>query len=299
MRPTYIVGFDGSPHALAALEFTRELARRTGARVVAAHVYPNLAGLYATPYVTAAPYAGAAAGSNFAADAERLLEDIAGDVEPRAWAGTSVPRELHGFARDEQAALLAVGATHHSPGGRLLLGSVAERVVHGSPCPVLVVPQRDAGRTIQTIAVAYDGRTESRRALRAAESLATRLGASLRLVSAADVSLTRNFVLETAEELDEIRGSLLERAAVMLRRRGLDVGTWLVRGPAGPGVVQACDNGVDLLVAGSRDYGPVRSVMLGGASRYIVDHAPCPVLVVPRSAAFAVLTEPLAAVVES
>lgn len=65
--------------------------------------------------------------------------------------------------------------------------------------------------------------------------------------------------------------------------------------PAGPGVVGACADGVDLLVMGSRSYGPVRTVVLGGASRHIVDHASCPVLVVPRHAAVAVLTEPLAA----
>ena len=39
---------------------------------------------------------------------------------------------------------------------------------------------------------------------------------------------------------------------------------------------------VDMLVCGSRGYGPLRSVLLGGVSRRLVDGAQCPVLVLPR-----------------
>ena len=41
---------------------------------------------------------------------------------------------------------------------------------------------------------------------------------------------------------------------------------------------------VGLLVCGSRGYGPLRSVLLGGVSRRLVDGAQCPVLVLPREA---------------
>lgn len=41
---------------------------------------------------------------------------------------------------------------------------------------------------------------------------------------------------------------------------------------------------VDLLVTGSRGYGTVGTVLLGSVSRHLVDHAQCPVLVVPRPA---------------
>jgi nucleotide-binding universal stress UspA family protein len=39
---------------------------------------------------------------------------------------------------------------------------------------------------------------------------------------------------------------------------------------------------VDLLVLGSRGYGPVRRTLLGGSSDRIVHAAVCPVIVVPR-----------------
>jgi nucleotide-binding universal stress UspA family protein len=40
--------------------------------------------------------------------------------------------------------------------------------------------------------------------------------------------------------------------------------------------------GVDLLVCGSRGYGPARAVLLGSVSRDVMDEARCPVIVLPR-----------------
>jgi nucleotide-binding universal stress UspA family protein len=36
------------------------------------------------------------------------------------------------------------------------------------------------------------------------------------------------------------------------------------------------------MVIGSRGFGPVRTVIMGSVSRHVIDHAPCPVIVVPR-----------------
>ncbi len=44
------------------------------------------------------------------------------------------------------------------------------------------------------------------------------------------------------------------------------------------------DRDLDLLVCGSRGYGPLRRVLLGGASSKLVRRAATPVMVVPRSA---------------
>jgi nucleotide-binding universal stress UspA family protein len=45
---------------------------------------------------------------------------------------------------------------------------------------------------------------------------------------------------------------------------------------------------VDLVVCGSRGYGPIRSVLLGGAGHGLLRDARCPVLVVPRGGGGAV-----------
>lgn len=300
MEPEYIVGYDGSPASRAALEFTRVLARGTGAGVLATHVYATLSPLYVSPHGAVPPsaiYAEAAEVGR--ATAERLLERIPEDVERRALQSGSVPSELHALARMEKAALLAVGVTHRGTLGRLVPGSIGERLVHASPCAVLVVPQSDDPPRIATIGVAYDGRSESRRALRVAAALAQRTGAALRLISALDPWPADIDVPRGTDKQDESLGAhldeVLERAARGLRRRGLEVETQAVHAAAGPGIVAACEDGIDLLVTGSRGYGPLRAVLLGGASRHIVDHAPCPVLVIPRGAAAALVADDVAA----
>ena len=41
---------------------------------------------------------------------------------------------------------------------------------------------------------------------------------------------------------------------------------------------------LDLLVCGSRGYGPTRAVLLGGVSRRVTSEAQCPVIVLARGA---------------
>ncbi|HKI66281.1 MAG TPA: universal stress protein, partial [Solirubrobacterales bacterium] len=53
-------------------------------------------------------------------------------------------------------------------------------------------------------------------------------------------------------------------------------------GPPAQALAEACEDGVDLLVAGSRGYGPMTRLLLGSVSSRLVAIAPCPVLVVPR-----------------
>jgi nucleotide-binding universal stress UspA family protein len=54
----------------------------------------------------------------------------------------------------------------------------------------------------------------------------------------------------------------------------------LVGDPAG--ILRDFSEGLDLLVVGSRGYGPLRAVLLGSVSRRLMTEAHCPVIVVPR-----------------
>jgi nucleotide-binding universal stress UspA family protein len=294
MAPCYIAGFDDSSAANAALGFTRRLARTTGARVVAGYVYPDVRPVPSpfgpdeliaeNPDLTAAPRAAAA----------RLVSNLPDDVEVVALAGVSVPHELDRLARIEHAALLAVGQSHRGRLGRLLPGSIGERVVHGAPCPVLVVPDGHGERAVRSIAVAYDGGEQSRRALRAAASLAGRLGAALVLIGVSDpidVSLPHVASDDHDRVLTGPMRELLEHMAGQLRRRGFDVTLRLPIAVAGRGIVAECADGVDLLVAGSSGHRPAHDVFSASVARYLVDHAPCPVLVVPAHATLALVAD--------
>ena len=55
----------------------------------------------------------------------------------------------------------------------------------------------------------------------------------------------------------------------------IPVETRVVTGPIPSALADAAE-GADLLVTGSRGYGPRHSVLVGGVSRYLVDNAPCP-----------------------
>jgi nucleotide-binding universal stress UspA family protein len=52
--------------------------------------------------------------------------------------------------------------------------------------------------------------------------------------------------------------------------------------------------GLDLLVVGSRGYGPVRRIVLGSVVARLLRLAPCPVLVLPRGAVEPAAERPLA-----
>jgi nucleotide-binding universal stress UspA family protein len=47
-------------------------------------------------------------------------------------------------------------------------------------------------------------------------------------------------------------------------------------------LIEDAGTGVDLLVLGSRGFGPVMRLLVGSVSSRVIREAPCPVLVVPR-----------------
>jgi nucleotide-binding universal stress UspA family protein len=166
-------------------------------------------------------------------------------------------------------------------------GGEAERLLHGSPCPGAVVPAGGALDDVRTVAVAYDGGEESRAALRTAGALARRLVARLVLVAAVD---PRPYGPTLAQSRPEAEATAREQAQRVLSQvvegvgGDLPVESRVAVGPTSQALVQASTEDVDVLVMGSRGYGPVRSVLLGSVSRHVIAHASCPVIVVPRGA---------------
>lgn len=83
----------------------------------------------------------------------------------------------------------------------------------------------------------------------------------------------------------EIKGraaQLVENAAAWLRERGLSVEVAVRDGEPGPAIVEeAREWGADLIVVGSRGHTGLVRLIAGSVSRHVVDHAPCPVEVVP------------------
>ena len=116
------------------------------------------------------------------ADAQSLLDRAAAGVEG---IGDRAPRRSPTRRRRARctrlaerigAALVVVGSTRRGPVGRVVPGSTGERLLHGSPCPVAIVPRGYArGRSDRTVGVGYDGSDESEAALAAACQVARTL----------------------------------------------------------------------------------------------------------------------------
>ena len=199
-------------------------------------------------------------------------------------------------AEQEQAGIIVVGSSHTGRLGRVLPGSTAERLLHGAPCPVAVVPlgyRTQATPAHPVIGCAYRPTEDGAGALGAAEELALALSASLQVMQVIEPLARLYDTGEMPMNLPEINASmyadaersLVERVAGLSARLESE-GTVHSGRPAD--VLIALSETVDLLVVGSRGYGPLMAVLLGGVSGQVIRSAACPVIVVPHRAATAV-----------
>jgi nucleotide-binding universal stress UspA family protein len=201
----------------------------------------------------------------------RELATLAGrPVETLAVAGTSAARLLHELADLRRPRTLVIGSSRGGANGVVSLGSAAELLLHGGGAAVTVAPNgfRASPRPPE-IGVAYGVTPESDDAVRVAAGLAQSAGARLRVLHVREPAPHR--------ELPERRpGEHLERA---LAGAAADLSE-LEGDPAEALAAGSAD--LDLLVAGSRSYGPLGAVLLGAVTRRLLQLAECPVMVVPR-----------------
>ena len=279
MYEKIVVGFDGSDQALDALALGRCVSEATGATLVAVCVYEAL---------HPAPQPGIARWQDDMRRAAEAAVELAGSgVETATIPSSSVPHGLHQFAEAEGADLLVVGPSHRGPAGRVLVGSTATRLLHESPCAFAVAPHGFAKQQpkLDRIAVGVDGGHEAEVALEGALELARASGARLHLVGVAALATT---VLETRsfEAAPELLETRQEQAKSVLKAAmdkvpdGVEADAEVVTGVTDDlGELP----GVDMLVMGSRSYGPVRRVLLGSTSAVLIHHASYPVMVFPRA----------------
>jgi nucleotide-binding universal stress UspA family protein len=209
---------------------------------------------------------------------------------------SSVPAGLVEAVRQEQAQLLLLGAASGSPSGRFAAGSVAERLLHSSPVPLVLAPRECAEiRTPTRLTCAWAGTARSREALAFTRSLAADWGLPIRLVTfvperAAMLPSETGLRIEqvvSEEWASQVQGSLAEVAADWAGP-GPEPETLLARGAGWAGAVAAVPwEPGDLLVVGSSRLGPLARVFLGSTATKILRASPVPVVVVPRGAGVA------------
>jgi nucleotide-binding universal stress UspA family protein len=145
-----IVPVDRSENAVGALRWAGALSRRFTARATAIHVVTaGVASgvLAAAAVVSGVPPIDPRTPLATAEMSDRWLEDAVAAGVPRESATSEVAfgeptREILSAAERLDADLIVIGRRAEGNFRRAVLGSVVDGVIRGSPCPVLVVPER-------------------------------------------------------------------------------------------------------------------------------------------------------------
>lgn len=300
-----LVPVDLSPLSLLAVRYAAALARHDQATLCLLHAVQDLTPLTAGGgdySAVAAQYLGEAE-----SEAKRALEKA---VPAEVTQGLEVFREtvvgaagerILEFAKSRQIDLICIGT--HGRGGlkRMLLGSVAERVVQHAGCPVLVVRQRagapadppDAALSLRRILVPVDFSETNQSAIAEGAELAVRFGAELHLLyvvedsspaltkTAATSPVFRSYVqdLTTNGEKDLAAVAVPASVPASSVHRQVAVGD-----PIDKITAHAREHEIDLVVMSTHGRTGASHWLLGSVAERVVRSAPCPVLVTRSSA---------------
>ncbi|MBI2237321.1 MAG: universal stress protein [Actinobacteria bacterium] len=131
-----LLAVDGSEPSRRAVPVAGDLARRYGGEVLVLHVREHEVTWGADVDVETPEEA-----TDLVDEVVRTLEDLGASARSevvRAPLGQT-PRVILDMAKERGAGLIVMGTRGLSDWGRLLMGSVAHKVLHLAECPVLVV----------------------------------------------------------------------------------------------------------------------------------------------------------------
>ncbi len=275
MPGSIIIGYDGRETADDAVVLGARLAELMDAKLILSFAYGD--------EVVAAVRGDETSEASTEEEADATLRRGLGLVPygiaatTRAVPSSPVDTVLEELAVSEQADLVVIGSSDFGPLSRVLIGTVGDRLMRGAPCAVAIAPAgfgKRPSRPLKRIGVCWDGSREAHEARDLGIELARASGAVLRLYAA--IVSDEQPIRETAEHG-------LSEACRAIPDDILASGQ-VVTGEAAHALTDRAEkDGIDLLLLGSRGYGPVRRVLLGAVSDALIRIATCPVLVVPRS----------------
>ncbi len=272
-----IVGIDGQQGGRDALALAQ--------RLVEPHGHLTLAAIYWDADHT---WRGSSAAYDLA-ERETLRQILADtrsqagvDAALRCIGASSVGRGLHRLAETTDADLLVIGSSRHGLLGRVLIGDDTRGALNGAPCAVAVAPAGYAlaPSAMREIGVGYNDSPESEHALAVARLVAAQHDARLSAFEA--VSLPAQAYLSPVPALDDAFEEIVQ--AARQRVAALDgVEPHAAYGdPAEELAIYSAS--VDLLVLGSRGYGPMGRLIHGSTTQQLARLARCPLLILTRGA---------------
>jgi nucleotide-binding universal stress UspA family protein len=276
-----VLGIDATAQSRDALALARLLAQKSGASVVVSHVVPH-----PPPFDASTREYIKLVQSHLRSVLDPAMAALSGlKPESHPIESASPARGLYEIAVEEGASLIVIGSTHRGAVGRVVLGSTGEVLVAGSPAAIAVAPKgyaESAPEAVGVVGVGYNGSPDGAVALRAAATFAAHAGARLRAIAVEEGFVHARHSVKQERYRDSALPEALDRA---LEEAGVpDAERVLLKGGA---VECLCEAGsdTDLLVIGSRSYGPMHHALVGSVSARLMRVCPVPVLVMPRGVA--------------
>lgn len=278
MFKNVLVGVDGRPNGRDAIALASHLTDPDG-KLTLAHVHSG--DLRPSHAISPGLVREERDASHTLLEQERAAAEVSAELV--SVVAMSPGRGLHEQAEEQGCDLLVVGSCSHGAFGRAMLGDDTRGALNGAPCAVAIAPLGYAEHStpIAKIGVAYNASPESEAALTMAHSLAAANRASvhaLEVVMIPTVAYGGMMAPVYGEGLD----TMLQEADSRMKELP-DVDGRAVYGLAGEELA-AFGDAVDLLIVGSRGYGPVKRLVIGSTSEYLQRHARCSLLVLPRAA---------------
>jgi nucleotide-binding universal stress UspA family protein len=204
---------------------------------------------------------------------------------------TSVPRALLHYAERWGGDLMIVGSNPAAEPGRVTISRGGRQLLYDAPFALAVAARgiHEHPRSLRGIGVGYDGGPEAEAALGVAADLARAAQEPLRTMGVVDDWVPAFSAKEWLTAVDSTpqslwapeRERLLTHVEAAVSRVEVPADVSVVIGNPGRELREFSDT-VDLLVVGSRRWGPVARLVSGGIGETLVAGAGCSVLIVPR-----------------
>jgi nucleotide-binding universal stress UspA family protein len=142
---------------------------------------------------------------------------------------------------------------------------------------------------IKNILFPIDGNTHSLKALELVKELALKHDAKVIVLHSyflpshfnAHSSSHYVYLSNIEHNLKEQGQKILDETVNKLKEDGVNAHFTLLKGPAGPSIVETAQNSsVDMIIMSNRGLGNIKSALLNSVSNYVLHHATCPVLLV-------------------
>ena len=284
MRLNHIAaGADGSDEGKDAVALAAGLASLTGAGLSLVNVFPT----------TLFPTAGTDDRATLRKQADESLrsdrDELAPDAIIHSVADLSVSRALMHFAQETHVEIVVIGSSRDAPPGRARIGRRGRQLLHDMPFALALAPRGSRTRKFELgrVGLGNDGGLEAKVAQDVAIELCRAASGTLVIKSVIDDSYPILAGAAPAALPEYEAGWEYQRSQAQseLEQQAtqLDVPTEISSVLGDPGrELRSLSDDVDLIVVGSRRWGPIARVVTGGVGETLVADAGCPVVIVPR-----------------